>query len=129
VAKKRAKRRACSGRTGFTARVEEFPVFEGKIALQDRGSTGIWYNKAMRRMSLKWLKQAEADLQAAWDSYRARHYEWSCFQAQQSGEKALKGIQMASGELVPSEFYEEDTRKCLSSAESILQTVKDLLGK
>ena len=83
----------------------------------------------MRRMSLKWLKQAEADLQAAWDSYRARHYEWSCFQAQQSGEKVLKGIQMASGELAPSEFYEEDTRKCLSSAESILQTVKDLLGK
>jgi len=46
-------------------------------------------------MTLKWLKQAEADPQAAWDSYRARHYEWSCFQAQQSGEKALKGIQMA----------------------------------
>lgn len=132
----------------------------------------------MRRMTLKWLKQAEADPQAAWDSYRARHYEWSCFQAQQSGEKALKAYLYEkgytsvmtyllkelvreclkfdeafqaiaqdakyldmfsipirypnglSGELAPSEFYEEeDAKKCLSSAESILQTVKDLLGK
>ncbi|WP_438318828.1 HEPN domain-containing protein [Candidatus Caldatribacterium sp. SIUC1] len=32
-----------------------------------------------------------------------------------------------SGELAPSEFYEEeDARKCLSSVESILQTVKSL---
>ncbi|WP_438317167.1 HEPN domain-containing protein [Candidatus Caldatribacterium sp. SIUC1] len=69
----------------------------GKIALQDRGSTGIWYNKAMRRITLKWLKQAEADLRAAWDSYRARHYGWSYFQAQQSEKKALKAYLYEKG--------------------------------
>lgn len=132
----------------------------------------------MQKIALKWLKQAEADLQAARDSYQDRHYEWSCFQAQQSGEKALKAYLYEkgytsimthllkelvreclkldnafeaithearnldmfyiptrypnglSGELAPTEFYEEeDARRCLRSAELILQTVKSLLEK
>ncbi len=44
----------------------------------------------MRKITIKWLKQAEADLKAAKDSLNDEHYEWSCFQSQQSGEKALK---------------------------------------
>ena len=132
----------------------------------------------MRKITLKWLKQAEADLRAARDSYRNKHYEWSCFQAQQSGEKALKAYLYEKGytsimthllkelvreclklddafqsiaqeakyldmfyiptrypnglggELAPAEFYEEeDARKCLDSAELILQTLKSLLEK
>jgi HEPN domain-containing protein len=39
-----------------------------------------------------WLEQAEADLCAAEDSTAAGHHEWSCFQAQQAGEKALKAF-------------------------------------
>jgi HEPN domain-containing protein len=39
-----------------------------------------------------WLEQAEADLRAAADSAKAGHHEWSCFQAQQAGEKALKAF-------------------------------------
>jgi len=130
----------------------------------------------MRKIALKWLKQAEADLQAALDSLKNKHHEWACFQAQQSGEKALKAYlydkgytsimthslkelvrecarldaifnQLArearkldmfyiptrypnslSGDFAPAEFYEEeDARACISSAESILQTVKSLL--
>lgn len=39
-----------------------------------------------------WLKQAEKDLEAAEDSEKHEHYEWTCFQAQQSAEKALKAL-------------------------------------
>jgi len=39
-----------------------------------------------------WLNQAEKDLQAAKISEENQHYEWACFQAQQSAEKALKAL-------------------------------------
>lgn len=38
----------------------------------------------------KWLTQAEENLKAAKDSLKDEHYDWVCFQAQQSAEKALK---------------------------------------
>jgi len=44
----------------------------------------------MRKIAIKWLKQAEADLKAAKDSLKDGNYEWSCFQSQQSGVKSLK---------------------------------------
>jgi len=44
-----------------------------------------------------WFEQAEADLGAAVDSARTGHNEWSCFQAQQAGEKALKAFVYAHG--------------------------------
>ncbi len=51
----------------------------------------------MRKITLKWLRQAEADLKAAKDSLEDGHYEWSCFQSQQSGEKALKAFLYEKG--------------------------------
>lgn len=51
----------------------------------------------MRRIAIKWLKQAEADFKAANDSLKDRNYEWSCFQSQQSGEKALKACLYEKG--------------------------------
>jgi len=39
-----------------------------------------------------WFKQSELDLEAAKDSKKNEHYEWACFQAQQSAEKALKSL-------------------------------------
>lgn len=39
-----------------------------------------------------WLKQAERDLKAARDSAAAGNHEWTAFQAQQSGEKAVKAL-------------------------------------
>ncbi|MHA1436849.1 MAG: HEPN domain-containing protein [Promethearchaeota archaeon] len=39
-----------------------------------------------------WLKQAEKDIEAATDSEIYNHYEWACFQSQQSAEKALKAL-------------------------------------
>ncbi len=132
----------------------------------------------MRKITIKWLKQAEADLKAARDSLNDENYEWSCFQSQQSVEKALKAYLYEKGytsiithslkellkecsriessfntfsrevkeldmlyiptrypngipgDLAPTEFYErEDAQKCISSAESILNTAKNFLMK
>lgn len=46
----------------------------------------------MAQETSKWLRQAEADLKAARHSLEAGDYEWACFQAQQSAEKALKAL-------------------------------------
>lgn len=51
----------------------------------------------MRKITIKWLKQAEADLKAAKVSLDSGHYEWSCFQSQHSGEKALKAFLYEKG--------------------------------
>lgn len=44
-----------------------------------------------------WFRQAEADLLAARDSLTGSHYEWTCFQAQQCAEKALKAFLLEKG--------------------------------
>ena len=44
----------------------------------------------MREEARRWLRQAQADLKAAQDSLKDKHFEWSCFQSQQSAEKSLK---------------------------------------
>lgn len=51
----------------------------------------------MRKIARKWIRQAEADLKAARDSFEAGNYEWCCFQSQQSGEKALKAYLYEKG--------------------------------
>jgi HEPN domain-containing protein len=42
--------------------------------------------------SSDWLKQAERDLDQARLSLREGFYEWACFAAQQSAEKAVKAL-------------------------------------
>lgn len=49
------------------------------------------------KLSLRWLKQAEADFDAAQDSVKSSHFEWACFQAQQTAEKALKAFLHSQG--------------------------------
>ncbi|MBY8983982.1 MAG: HEPN domain-containing protein [Candidatus Lokiarchaeota archaeon] len=44
------------------------------------------------RYSNIWFMQAKYDLEAAQFSKENGSYEWACFQAQQSGEKALKAF-------------------------------------
>jgi HEPN domain-containing protein len=51
----------------------------------------------MRKIASKWLRQSEADLKAAKDSFKDGNYEWSCFQSQQCGEKALKAYLYEKG--------------------------------
>jgi HEPN domain-containing protein len=38
------------------------------------------------------VEQADKDLEAAKDSKKIEHFEWACFQAEQSAEKALKSF-------------------------------------
>lgn len=45
----------------------------------------------------KWLRQALSDLEAARDSFKTDHCEWSCFQAQQAAEKAVKHFLYSRG--------------------------------
>lgn len=39
-----------------------------------------------------WLRQADRDLEVARTTLAAGQYDWSCFAAQQSAEKALKAL-------------------------------------
>jgi len=45
----------------------------------------------------RWLMQALRDLSAAVESFRDGYFEWSCFQAQQATEKAVKALLYAHG--------------------------------
>ena len=42
--------------------------------------------------AIRWLSQAQSDLKASRISKQSEVFEWSCFQAQQAGEKALKAL-------------------------------------
>ncbi len=44
-----------------------------------------------------WLRQAEADYTHGVHSLEAADYEWSCFSAQQSAEKAVKALFLRLG--------------------------------
>ena len=48
----------------------------------------------------RWFQQALRDLKAANDSLTCGNYEWSCFQAQQAVEKAIKALLFAHGKRV-----------------------------
>jgi HEPN domain-containing protein len=48
--------------------------------------------------SRDWLAQAERDLEHARASARDARHEWACFAAQQSAEKAIKGLHLAKGQ-------------------------------
>jgi HEPN domain-containing protein len=45
-----------------------------------------------------WYKQARRDLQHARHALEDEEFEWACFAAQQSAEKALKALYQAAGE-------------------------------
>lgn len=46
----------------------------------------------MANRSGDWLRQAQRDLNHARNALDVGHYEWSCFAAQQSAEKAVKAV-------------------------------------
>lgn len=52
----------------------------------------------MPNRSGDWLKQAERDLQQAKSSRSEGRHEWACFAAQQSAEKAVKGLHLSKGQ-------------------------------
>lgn len=48
-----------------------------------------------------WLAQSKHDLNAAQKSVESGYYEWACFQAEQSAEKALKSVIVSHGKSAP----------------------------
>jgi len=46
----------------------------------------------MRQEAKTWWEQAKSDLKTAHHSFDAKDFDWSCFQAQQSVEKAFKAL-------------------------------------
>lgn len=63
--------------------------------------------------ALRWIKQAEKDLISAKNSLKSGDYDWSCFQSQQSAEKALKSF-----------LYLKGFRKILTH--SIFELIKEI---
>lgn len=45
----------------------------------------------------RWLKQSVKDMKSAKDSSDSGHYEWACFQSQQTAEEALKAFLYSKG--------------------------------
>ncbi len=56
------------------------------------------YDACMAGRAADWLRQAEADLAHARCSLDLGAYEWSCFAAHQSAEKAAKAAHQALGQ-------------------------------
>ena len=52
----------------------------------------------MPNRSRDWFAQAERDLEQARASQSDGRHEWACFAAQQSAEKAVKALHLASGQ-------------------------------
>ncbi len=80
----------------------------------------------MRKIAAKWLKQAEADIKAAKDSLEDHNYEWSCFQSQQCGEKALKAYLYEKGYTsIMTHSLKELVRECSKLHESFNALMND----
>lgn len=74
--------------------------------------------------ALRWLEQAEYDVASAGDVLKSGRYNWACFIAQQSAEKAVKSIYIARGEDVErmhslSALIKGDSRRGISGVPDI----------
>ena len=69
------------------------------------------------------LEQAEADQRAAVLSESGGAYEWACFQAQQSGEKAVKAYLYARG---LTSIISHSLRRLLRECESLDASFRNL---
>ncbi len=78
---------------------------------------------ALKRSPHRWLRQAEADLQAAHDSAQSNHFDSACFQSQQAGEKALKALLYLRG-VNPRKTH--DVLKLLEQAEKFESDLSNL---
>jgi len=77
-----------------------------------------------------WLREAEADLKHAKDCLRLESYNWACFVAQQSVEKALKALIMAFSRKRP--LHTHDLTKLYSEIKGKLKLpyeVTEYLGE
>lgn len=72
-----------------------------------------------------WFSQAKFDLEAAKTSLTAGNYEWACFQAQQSAEKALKSYLYLHGKrLIITHSINKLLQEC-SKIDNQFQTINE----
>ena len=81
--------------------------------------------------SIRWLRQARADIKAAQGSIKNNSYEWACFQSQQAAEKALKALWYyysfdPRGHSVAKLIQEFPQNKIKESLNSLLNKAKEL---
>lgn len=84
---------------------------------------------SMVERSRDWLDQAEGDLEHARSDLRSGFYEWACFSAQQSAEKAVKAVfQKLGAEAWGHSVYDLLTalREKLNVEESLLEYALEL---
>lgn len=77
----------------------------------------------MVERSRDWLDQAEGDLEHAKNDLRSGFYDWACFSAQQSAEKAVKAVFQKLG----AEAWGHSVFDLLSILRSKLEVSEDLL--
>ncbi|MEM2939016.1 MAG: HEPN domain-containing protein [Candidatus Bathyarchaeia archaeon] len=77
----------------------------------------------MVERSRDWLDQAEGDLEHAKNDLRSGFYDWTCFSAQQSAEKAVKAVFQKLG----AEAWGHSVFDLLSILRSNLKIGEDLL--
>jgi len=73
--------------------------------------------------SVDWFKQAKRDLENALHELRSDYYEWACFLAQQSAEKAVKAVYQKLG----GEAFGHSVSGLLESLPKYLQPTDELL--
>jgi HEPN domain-containing protein len=77
----------------------------------------------MPRRTEDWLRQAEKDLRHAENSLQSGDYEWACFAAQQSAEKALKALYQSLGK----DAYGNSVLRLLRDLREELEIKEELL--
>jgi HEPN domain-containing protein len=72
-----------------------------------------------------WMKQARRDFQHAKNSLEGEDYEWSCFAAQQSAEKAVKALFQKLG----ADAWGHSITMLLSNLPESVKTTPELVDK
>lgn len=80
----------------------------------------------MREEIENWWKQADKDLKAAKRSLNSGDYEWACFQANQSAEKALKALFLKVKKAIAPTHNLLSLGKSLNLPEELMDSLKEL---
>lgn len=93
--------------------------FEQRIIYRVSDYVFFGFDVMVKSEIIDWLQEAEADLKHAKNCLKLESYNWACFAAQQSAEKALKAFIMAFTRKRP--LYTHDLIKLHNEAKSKLK--------
>jgi len=80
----------------------------------------------MKKMALKWLKQALHDLEMAEKNISIGGYDIAAFLSHQSVEKLLKAIFAIEGRKIPKTHYLDDLARELELGKNIINIISEL---